>query len=207
MRKSVITVALLLGATTAIRAQGGGGRGAGPDWARPHGTMCIDMDSIAKVEVVKGPAAVAAYGADAANGIVIIYVKPGPGLRNCSAPSGPGEDALGKLFLPPDLVMSHQQAINLTDAQRQTIQLNLLATQAKVVDQQFKLQIEVEKLQQLLKSATPDESKVLEEMDKVLNAERDIKRAQLSLMVKLKNGLTQQQQSQLEALRKQLPEK
>jgi len=207
MRRSIITLTLLLGATTAARAQGRGGRGAGPDWAKPHGTMCIDMDSISKVEVVKGPAAVAAYGADAANGIVIIYVRPGPGLRNCTAPSSGGDDALGNLFLPPDLVMSHQQAINLTDQQRQQIQLDMTDTQKKLLDQQFRLQSEVEKLQSLLKSIKPDEGKVLEEMDKVLGAERDIKRAQLSLMVKLKNSLTAQQQTQLDALRKQAPEK
>jgi Spy/CpxP family protein refolding chaperone len=205
MRKSIVTAALLVGAGVAVQAQGG--RGAGPDWAKPHGTMCIDLDSILKVEVVKGPAAAATYGADAANGIVIIYAKPGPGLRNCTAPSSGGDDALGKLLLSPDLVMSHQQAIALTELQRQAIQNNMLDTQKKLLDQQFKLQGEMEKLQSLLKSATPDETKVLDEMDKVLGAERDIKRAQLSLMIKLKNGLTQQQQSQLEALRKTMPEK
>lgn len=204
MRKSIVTTALLAVAATAVHAQGGGGRGAGPDWSRPHGTMCIDTDNITKVEVVKGPAAVAAYGADAANGIVIIYTKPGPGLRSCTAPSNGGDDALAKVLLSPDLVMSNQQAIALTDLQRQAIQNSMLDTQKKLLDHQFKLQGEVEKLQQLLKSATPDETKVLDEMDKVLNAERDIKRTQLSLMVKLKNSLTQQQQAQLEALRKQL---
>jgi TonB-dependent SusC/RagA subfamily outer membrane receptor len=207
MRRSIITLALLLGTTTAAGAQGRGGRGAGPDWSKPQGTMCIDTDNITKVEVLKGAAAVAAYGADATNGIVIIYTKPGPGLRNCTAPSGPGEDALGKLFLPPDLVMSHQQAINLTEQQRALIQSNMMDTQKKLLDQQFKLNAEMEKLQSLLKSMTPDEGKVLDEMDKVLGAERDIKRAQLSLMVKLKNSLTQQQQQQLEALRNKLQDK
>jgi len=207
MRKSIIAAALLVGAVTPLQAQGRGGRGAGPDWAKPQGTMCIDTDNIVKVEVLKGAAAAAAYGADAADGIVIIYTKPGPGLRNCAAPSNGGDDALGKVLLSPDLVMSHQQAIALTELQRQAIQSNMLDTQKKLLDQQFKLQGEVEKLQQLLKSATPDETKVLDEMDKVLGAERDIKRAQLSLMVKLKNNLTQQQQAQLETLRKQAPEK
>ncbi len=207
MRTSIIAVTLLVGAATAAHAQGRGGRGGGPDWARPHGTMCIDMDSVLKVEVVKGPAAAAAYGAEAAEGVVIIYAKPGPGLRNCTAPPGGGDDALGKVLLSPDLVMSHQQAIALTDLQRQAIQTNMLDTQKKMLDQQFKLQSEVEKLQQLLKSMKPDEGKVLDEMDKVLGAERDIKRAQLSLMVKLKNNLTPQQQSQLETLRNQAPEK
>ena len=206
MRKSIVTLTLLFGATTAAGAQGGR-RGGGPDMPAPHGTMCIDMDSVLKVEVLKGAAAAAAYGPEATNGIVIIYTKPGPGLRNCTAPSPPGDDALAKLFLPPDLVMSHQQAIALTELQRQSIQTNMLDTQKKLLDQQFRLQSEVEKLQQLLKSATPDETKVLDEMDKVLGAERDIKRAQLSLMVKLKNSLTPQQQSQLETLRKQAPEK
>ena len=207
MRKPIVALALLVGATAVAGAQGRGGRGSGPDWARPHGTMCIDMDSVAKVEVVKGPAAVAAYGADAANGIVIIYAKPGPGLRNCTAPSSGGDDALGKLFLPPDLVMSHQQEINLTEQQRQAIQTTMAETQKKLLDQQFKLQFELELLQRRLKSATPDQARVLEEMDKVLGAEREIKRAQLSLMVKLKNTLTPQQQTQLEALRAQMPEK
>lgn len=207
MRKPIAVLALLVSATTVASAQGRGGRGAGPDWARPHGTMCIDMDSVAKVEVVKGPAAVAAYGADAAEGMVIIHVRPGPGLRNCTAPSSGGDDVLGKLFLPPDLVMSHQQAINLSDLQRLAIQTNMFDTQKKLLDQQFRLNGEVEKLQSLLKGPKPDEAKVLEEMDKVLGAERDIKRAQLSLMVKLKNTLTQQQQAQLETLRKQAPEK
>jgi len=206
MRKSIVTLTLLFGATSAAGAQGGR-RGGGADMPAPHGTMCIDMDSVLKVEVLKGAAAAAAYGPEATNGIVIIYTRPGPGLRNCTAPSPPGDDALGKLFLPPDLVMSHQQAIALTELQRQSIQTNMLDTQKKLLDQQFRLQSEVEKLQQLLKSATPDETKVLDEMDKVLGAERDIKRAQLSLMVKLKNSLTPQQQSQLETLRKQAPEK
>src|SRR5678816_4489664 len=109
MRRSIITLALLLGTATAAGAQGRGGRGAGPDWSKPQGTMCIDTDNITKVEVLKGAAAVAAYGADATNGIVIIYTKPGPGLRNCAAPSNGGDDALGKVLLSPDLVMSHQQ--------------------------------------------------------------------------------------------------
>ena len=202
-----IVFVLLAGTSAVLHAQtaGRGGRGPGPDWAAPHGTMCVDMDSVVRVEVVKGPAAAASYGADAANGIVILYVKPGLGLRNCTVPSG--DDPLAKLLLPPDLVMSPQQAINLTEQQRQTIQSTMVDTQKKLLDQQFKLNGEVEKLQSFLRSSAPDEAKVLEEMDKVLGAERDIKRAQLSLMVKLKNSLTQQQQSQLEALRRQAPEK
>lgn len=204
-----VAAALVGGTSARSYAQGveggRGGRGGGPDWARPHGTMCVDMDSVVKVEVVKGAAAAAAYGPDAANGIVVLYVKPGPGLRNCSAASG--DDPLANLLLPPDLVLAHQQAINLTEQQRLLIQATMVDTQKKLLDDQIKLKGEVEKLQSFLRSSAPDEPKVLDEMDKVLGAERDIKRAQLSLMVKLKNSLTQLQQAQLEALRNQAPEK
>ena len=208
MRKLTIALALMVCTAAGLRAQARGGRGAGPDWTKPSGTICINSSNVSKVEVLKGPAAVAAYGPDAASGIVIIYAKPGDGLWNCGAGgAAPGEDPLAKLFLPPELVMSHQQAIGLTEIQRQAIQATMVDTQNKLLDQQMKLSGEVERLQALLKAAAPDESKVLDEMDKVLGAERDIKRAQLSLMVKLKNSLTQQQQAQLETLRKQAPEK
>jgi hypothetical protein len=48
-----------------------------------------------------------------------------------------------------------------------------------------------------------DEAKVLEQVDRVLGVERDVKRAQLSLMIRIKNLLTQRQQEQLGALRRQ----
>src|SRR5262245_40606879 len=73
MRTSIITGALLVGVATAVHAQGRGGRGAGPDWARPHGTMCIDMDSVLKVEVVEGTGEAAACGGDGAGCCVLIY--------------------------------------------------------------------------------------------------------------------------------------
>ena len=67
------------------------------------------------------------------------------------------------------------------------------------------LSSEVEKLQSLLQPASVDESKVLDQVDRVLAVEREVKRAQLSLMIRIKNMLTQQQQAQLGVLRRQGP--
>jgi len=53
----------------------------------------------------------------------------------------------------------------------------------------------------LVKPASVDESAVLAQLDKVLAAEREIKRTQLTLMIRIKNKLTAQQQSLLEELR------
>jgi hypothetical protein len=45
---------------------------------------------------------------------------------------------------------------------------------------------------------------VLEQVDRVLAAEREVKRTQLALMIRIKNTLTEQQQSALDKLRKQV---
>jgi outer membrane receptor for Fe3+-dicitrate len=95
--------------------------------------MCIDMDSVVKVEVVKG-AAPRRHGPDAANGIVIIYAKPGPASNRTARRAM----TRWRSVPPPDLVMSHQQAINLTEQQRQTIQSTMLDTQKKL-STRFKL--------------------------------------------------------------------
>ena len=47
-----------------------------------------------------------------------------------------------------------------------------------------------------------DEVKTLEQVDLVLSLEREVKRAQIALVVRIKNQLTEQQQAQLAKLRR-----
>jgi hypothetical protein len=62
----------------------------------------------------------------------------------------------------------------------------------------------MEALVSLVKQEKVDEDKVRSQLDKVLSAENEIKKSQLSLMVRIKNQLTGQQQGQLRELRKQM---
>ena len=55
----------------------------------------------------------------------------------------------------------------------------------------------MESLVTLLKQNPVDEAQVMAQLDKVLNAEREVKRAQIALMVRIKNKLTPEQQSRL----------
>ena len=48
------------------------------------------------------------------------------------------------------------------------------------------------------------EAQVLEEVDRILNLEREIKKAQISLMVHIKNTLTPQQQAKLAEIRSRM---
>ena len=125
----------------------------------------------------------------------------GPG-----GPRAPGGDPLARFLFPPEMIMANQRAINLTDAQRNSLQQVMADAQGKFIGLQFKMSSEVEKLQSLLQPASVDEAKVLEQVDRVLGVERDVKRAQLSLMIRIKNLLTPQQQNRLNSMRPGLGE-
>jgi Spy/CpxP family protein refolding chaperone len=56
----------------------------------------------------------------------------------------------------------------------------------------------------LLQGTQVDETQVLDEVDRILNLEREIKRAQISLMVRIKNTLTPQQQAKLAEIRSRM---
>jgi hypothetical protein len=59
----------------------------------------------------------------------------------------------------------------------------------------------MERLQALLKPAKVDEQQALLQLEKVLSAERDIKHTQMSLLIRIKNHLTADQQTRLQEIR------
>jgi Spy/CpxP family protein refolding chaperone len=110
-------------------------------------------------------------------------------------------DPLNDLMFPPELVMSRQNAIGLSDAQRTYLRAEVLKAQTRFTELQWQLQDAMEGLLGLLKQSKADEAQVTAQLDKVLASEREIKRAQISLLVRIKNNLTEEQQHRLQALR------
>jgi len=120
--------------------------------------------------------------------------RPGPGPEQ-------GPDDWSRNFFPPELVMQHQSEIGLQDSQRAALTSAIQQAQSKFMDTQWKMSAESEKMSRLLQGAHVDEAQVLDEVDRILNLEREIKKAQISLMVRIKNTLTPQQQAKLSELR------
>jgi Spy/CpxP family protein refolding chaperone len=116
-------------------------------------------------------------------------------------PQPPGPDPLTENLFPPELVMAHQKAIDLSDAQKTYIRTELLKAQTRFTELQWQLQDAMEALVSLLKQSPADESQAMSQLDKVLNSEREIKRTQISLLIRIKNKLTPEQQAQLQKLR------
>ena len=98
--------------------------------------------------------------------------------------------------------MSHQRELSLQDNQRTAIMNEIHQAQTKFLDLQWKMSSEGERMEKLLQPAATDETQVLEEIDRVLAIEREIKRAQVSLLIRIKNTLTPQQQAKLNEIRK-----
>ena len=121
------------------------------------------------------------------------------------AQQAPGPDPVGEALFPPDLVMAHQKAIGLDEVQKNALRSEILKAQSRFTELQWQLQDNMDTLVALLKQNPVDESQVLAQLDKLLGVEREMKRAQMALMVRIKNKLTVEQQARLRQLRNESP--
>jgi Spy/CpxP family protein refolding chaperone len=99
--------------------------------------------------------------------------------------------------------MRHQSEIGLTDAQRQAIAKQMEETEKAMVTQRWDVERESEKLGKLLAAAHVDEAAALRQADQVMSAEERLKKAHLTLLIRIKNELTPAQQEKLRQLRPQ----
>jgi len=113
----------------------------------------------------------------------------------------PDQDPIGQSFFAPELVIQHQEAIGLSAEQKEYFKTEIRQAQLKFTELQWKLQDEMEKLVGLVKQPRVEEQQVLAQLEKVLAAEREVKREQVTLLVRIKNKLTPEQQGKLAELR------
>ena len=114
----------------------------------------------------------------------------------------PQDDPLARYLVPPDLIMAHSQELNLADKQRAVIKSEVQKAQSKFIDMQWDMKEETEKMVRLLQQTPADEARILEQADKVMALEREIKKTQLSLLIRIRNVLTAEQMAKLEELRR-----
>jgi len=124
------------------------------------------------------------------------------GLALPSHAQQPGPDAIAESLFPPDLVMRHASELGLDERQRTAMKEAIQWAQARFVDAQWELQAESERMVRLLQARPVDEAAVLAQADKVMGLEREVKKSQLSLLVRIKNLLSAAQQEKLAVLRR-----
>jgi Spy/CpxP family protein refolding chaperone len=131
--------------------------------------------------------------------LFLMLFLPAAALR-AQAPAA--EDVFKHVLVAPDLIMKYHNEIGLDDNQSRAIKELIQKSQSRFLDLQWEMQAEVEKLVKLLSARPSDETAVLAQVDRVLNLEREIKKAQVLLMVRIKNTLTPQQLDKLSELRR-----
>ena len=128
--------------------------------------------------------------------------QPGPPQQ--PHPPQPHDPIAGNLF-PPELVMQHRSELGLTEEQKRAIKDEAIKASTRFNELQWQMQDEMETMATLMKGVTVDEQKVLAQLDKILNIEREVKRTQLGLSIRIKNKLTPEQQGKLHELQRNPP--
>jgi len=110
-------------------------------------------------------------------------------------------DPIVENFFSADLLINHAQEIGIDDQQKQAIESKVHEDRKEFGDLQQNLQRQIAALAEILRKDRPDEQEALAQLDKVLAAERDIKRIQLTLSLSIRNQLTPEQFSKAKELR------
>jgi Spy/CpxP family protein refolding chaperone len=122
---------------------------------------------------------------------------PAPALQNQNGNAG-----FAQHLFPPELVMQHQTRLRLTEQQRTTIVQEINRLQATAVNVQWRVADESEKLSELLSHDSVAETAALEQVNKVIEYETAVKRAQLAMLIRIRNVLTAEQRAILRNLQK-----
>ena len=125
----------------------------------------------------------------------------GPKPQSQTPPPHPPMDPLGDAIFPPEMVMQHQRELGLTDDQKMFMRGEINRTTARFNELQWQLQDAIEALHETMKANSVNEQLALSQLDKVLDSEREIKRAHMELAIRIKNKLTPEQQTKLQSMR------
>jgi Spy/CpxP family protein refolding chaperone len=113
---------------------------------------------------------------------------------------GPQRDVFkGKLF-PPNIILEHQDALDLTKDQFTAIRAAVVETQGSVAEHEWDLREAYQQVMSDLDETQVDEDKVMENVQNALLAENEVKKLQVRLLIKLRNLLTDEQLAYLQSV-------
>lgn len=110
-------------------------------------------------------------------------------------------DPYSEVFFAPELIMTHRRAIGLTDEQRDAITGEIQDLQGRAVSYQFELLDEQQTLLEILAEDEVDLDRAMDQLDEFLETENRLKKAQVELLIRIKNILTRDQQRALREIR------
>jgi len=113
----------------------------------------------------------------------------------------PPDDPLADVMFPPDMIMQHARELNLTLDQKTFMRNEIQKTVTRYNELEWQLQDAMEALHETMKANSVNEQQALTQLDKVLEAEREMKRLHIGMDIRIKNQLTAEQQTKLQTMR------
>jgi Spy/CpxP family protein refolding chaperone len=126
----------------------------------------------------------------------------GPKPPSQAQPPRPPMDPLGDAMFPPEMIMQHARELDLTPEQKTFMRSEIQKTTTRFNELQWQLQDAMEALHESMKANSVNEQQALAQLDKVLDAEREIKRLHIGMGIRIKNQLTPAQQTKLQSMRR-----
>ncbi len=164
--------------------------------------------------LLSGSLAVTAATALAAPSPAVRAAAPSPAAAAAATPAGTTAaqlpqlsfdvqaEAMLRYFFHPRLVLGQAERIGLTPEQRERIEGFVHASQQDYRRQRFELANAWTLLAALAVEQPVNEERILEQLDRVLEIERTIKRSQLLMLVRVKNVLNSEQLVLLDEIRR-----
>jgi hypothetical protein len=123
----------------------------------------------------------------------------GPGPHG---PHGMGHHDMADSLFPPQMVLRHQMQLELSDEQVESIKTLLKEAHDQSMDAQVEIHRASEQLARILEPYQVDEEAALAAAQRAMALETKLKNTHLSLMIRVKNLLTEQQQDALWEMRR-----
>lgn len=108
-----------------------------------------------------------------------------------------GDVMLGRDLFPAEMVIRQASEIGLTENQKDAIKEVIRETDSRTLDVKWDLRDEAEKMRKMLEPASVDEQAVIKQANIVMTLEKEMKVMQLSMLIRIKNILTEEQVKQL----------
>ncbi|MDX2413049.1 MAG: hypothetical protein QNK16_11640 [Woeseiaceae bacterium] len=103
-----------------------------------------------------------------------------------------GDVFQGKLF-PPNVILKHQAELNLSKQQFTAIKAAVVEVQANVAEHEWDVREAYQGMMVELDRSPIDTEQVLEHVSVALKAENEVKKQQVTMLITLKNLLTDEQ--------------
>jgi Spy/CpxP family protein refolding chaperone len=116
--------------------------------------------------------------------------------------AGPKHDVFkGKLF-PPNIILESQAELDLSKEQFTEIKKAVVEVQGNVAEHEWDVREAYQDIMAELDKSPIDEALVLKHVNAALRAENEVKKLQVTMLIRLKNLLTDEQIAYLESARR-----